>query len=122
MIPQLFRNQKPKYLQLSRMQTTTKISATYPQPDSELAATSGSIGFGIGGLLGNKRCLSVHSIRAERLKKDFWLYVVFNCASTPEIHLIRDPVKLGWKPLIKIEHYHIGPNKILQGKNQDEEI
>ena len=59
---------------------------------------------------------------AERLKKDFWLYVVFNCASTPEIHLIRDPVKLGWQPLIKIEHYHIGPNKILQGKNQDEEI
>ena len=59
---------------------------------------------------------------AERLKKDFWLYVVFNCASMPEIHLIRDPVKLGWQPLIKIEHYHIGANKILQGKNQDEEI
>ena len=58
---------------------------------------------------------------AERLKKDFWLYVVFNCASTTEIHLIRNPAKLGWKPLIKIEHYHIGPNKILQGKNQDEE-
>ena len=53
---------------------------------------------------------------AERLKKDFWLYVVFNCASTPEIHLIRAPVKLGWKPLIKIEHYHIGAEKVLNLK------
>ena len=51
---------------------------------------------------------------AERLKKDFWLYVVFNCASTPEIHLIRDPVKLGWQPLIKIEHYHVGAKSILE--------
>ncbi len=51
---------------------------------------------------------------AERLKKDFWLYVVFNCASTPEIHLIRDPVKLGWQPLIKIEHYHVSAKSILE--------
>ncbi len=53
---------------------------------------------------------------AERLKKDFWLYVVFNCASTPEIHLIRDPVKLGWQPLIKIEHYHVGAKSILEAE------
>jgi hypothetical protein len=53
---------------------------------------------------------------AERLKKDFWLYVVFNCASTPEIHLIRDPVKLGWKPLIKIEHYHVSAKSILEAE------
>ena len=51
---------------------------------------------------------------AERLKKDFWLYVVFNCASTPEIHLIQDPVKLGWQPLIKIEHYHVSAKSILE--------
>jgi len=112
MIPQLFRNQKPEYPQLSRMQTTTKISAT-----------GGSIGFGIGGLSRNKRCLSIHSIRAERLRKDYWLYVVFTClptgqagASTPEIHIIRDPVRLEWEPLVKIEHYHVGANTILRAE------
>jgi superfamily II DNA or RNA helicase len=51
---------------------------------------------------------------AERLKDDFWLYVVYNCATSPEIHIIRDPVRLGWKPLVKIEHYHIKPEKILK--------
>lgn len=28
---------------------------------------------------------------AERLQKDYWLYVVYNCASNPEIHTIQDP-------------------------------
>jgi hypothetical protein len=37
---------------------------------------------------------------AERLKQDYWLYVVFNCASTPEVHLIQDPIRLGWEPLV----------------------
>ncbi|MBN1235619.1 MAG: DUF3883 domain-containing protein [Methanotrichaceae archaeon] len=50
---------------------------------------------------------------AERLKEDYWLYVVFNCSSRPEIHIIQDPVKLGWKPLVKIEHYHVGADSIL---------
>ena len=53
---------------------------------------------------------------AERLKQDYWLYVVFNCAANPEIHVIQDPVRLGWEPLVKIEHYHIGAAKILSGK------
>lgn len=50
---------------------------------------------------------------AERLKKDYWLYVVYDCATEPNIHPIQDPVRLGWEPLIKIEHYHIGAKKIL---------
>jgi superfamily II DNA or RNA helicase len=50
---------------------------------------------------------------AERLKGDYWLYVVFNCASSPQVHTIQDPVRLGWEPLIKIEHYHVGAEKIL---------
>lgn len=118
MIPQLFRNQKPEYPQLSRMQATTKISATYPQPDSELAATSGSIGFGIGGLLGNKRCLSVHSIRAERLKNDYWLYVVFNCTTDPKVHVIQNPVRMGWKPVVKVEHFQVGAQKIFEAAKE----
>lgn len=52
---------------------------------------------------------------AERLKKDYWLYVIFNCGSTPELHPIQDPVQLGWEPLIKIEHYHVGAKKFLGG-------
>jgi hypothetical protein len=50
---------------------------------------------------------------AERLKNDYWLYVVFNCQSNSQIHLIQDPERLGWEPLIKVEHYHLGADKIL---------
>jgi hypothetical protein len=53
---------------------------------------------------------------AERLKKDYWLYVVFNCASKPEIHVVQDPTKLGWKPIIKVEHYQVSANVILQSE------
>lgn len=49
---------------------------------------------------------------AERLKQDYWLYVVFNCASTPQVYPVQDPVQLGWKPLVKIEHYNIDVEKI----------
>lgn len=50
---------------------------------------------------------------AERLHKDYWLYVVYNCASKPAIHTIQDPVRLGWEALVKVEHYHVGAEKIL---------
>ena len=49
---------------------------------------------------------------AERLKKDYWLYVVFNCATEPEVKLIRDPALLGWEPVVKVEHYHLGATEI----------
>ena len=51
---------------------------------------------------------------AERLKRDYWLYVVYNCSSEPEVHLVQDPARLGWEPLVKIEHYHVGSEKILR--------
>jgi hypothetical protein len=51
---------------------------------------------------------------AERLKTDFWLYVVFNCASKAEIRIVQDPARLNWEPLVKIEHYHVGPQVILE--------
>lgn len=51
---------------------------------------------------------------AERLKGDYWLYVVYNCASTPQVHVIQDPVRLGWQPIIKVEHYHIGADVVLR--------
>lgn len=54
---------------------------------------------------------------AERLQKDYWLYVVYNCASSPQIHKIQDPVKLGWEALVRVEHYHVGAEKILGVKS-----
>jgi hypothetical protein len=51
---------------------------------------------------------------AERLKNDYWLYVVFNCAATAELHTIQNPVTLGWEPLIKVEHYHVRAQEILK--------
>jgi len=50
---------------------------------------------------------------AVRLKQDFWLYAVFNCASEPDLHPIQDPARLGWEPIVMIEHYHVGANVIL---------
>jgi hypothetical protein len=51
---------------------------------------------------------------AERLKKDFWLYVVFNCGSQPEIRTVQDPARLNWQPLVKIEHYYTQASSILE--------
>ncbi|MCL6479533.1 MAG: DUF3883 domain-containing protein [Peptococcaceae bacterium] len=53
---------------------------------------------------------------AERLKKDYWLYVVFNCSSLPEIYPIQDPVQLGWEPIMRIEHYCLGAERILEDR------
>ncbi len=51
---------------------------------------------------------------AERLKKDFWLYVVYNCGTKPEIHTIQDPARMDWKALVKVEHYQISAPTVLE--------
>lgn len=51
---------------------------------------------------------------AERLRDDYWLYVVFDCATRPRLQVIQDPVKLGWEPVVKIEHYYVSPAPILR--------
>jgi hypothetical protein len=56
--------------------------------------------------------------KAEVVKQDYWLYVVFNCVNAPEVHTIQDPVRLGWKPLVTIEHYLVGPDKILKDASE----
>ncbi len=45
---------------------------------------------------------------AQRMKEDYWLYVVFNCASQPEVRLVQNPAQLGWEPVVKVEHYRVG--------------
>ena len=51
---------------------------------------------------------------AERLRSDYWLYVVYDCGSNATIHPIKDPVRMDWEPLVKIEHYHVGKKEILE--------
>jgi superfamily II DNA or RNA helicase len=53
---------------------------------------------------------------AERLKKDYWLYVAYNCGTTPELHLIHDPARLGWQPVVQVAHYHLGSDAILKAE------
>jgi len=50
---------------------------------------------------------------AGRLRGDYWLYVVYNCAGTPELHPIRDPFRLDWQSIVKVEHYQVGSQAIL---------
>lgn len=61
--------------------------------------------------------LSANEYRAaERLKTDYWLYAVFNCAAQPpqlpELNMVHDPARLGWEAVIRVEQYRVGPAAI----------
>jgi superfamily II DNA or RNA helicase len=56
---------------------------------------------------------------ADRLKNDYWLYVVYNCATQPEAHVIQDPIRVGWDPIVKVEHYHANAARILAAAIED---
>jgi SNF2 family DNA or RNA helicase len=57
--------------------------------------------------------LSANEYRAaERLKHDYWLYAVFNCAKSPELNSVQDPVRLGWEPVVRVEQYKVAPAAI----------
>jgi superfamily II DNA or RNA helicase len=53
---------------------------------------------------------------AERLKCDYWLYAVFNCAGTPELHTVNNPARLGWQTVMAVEHYRIGAEALRGAK------
>jgi len=45
-------------------------------------------------------------IKAQRFGKDYWLYVVVNCKSQPELHMIQDPAsKLSPKEEVSVVRY-----------------
>jgi len=47
-------------------------------------------------------------IKAQRFGKDYWLYVVTNCESTPQLHLIQDPAsKLSPTEEVSVVRYMI---------------
>ena len=58
---------------------------------------------------------------AERLKNDYWLYVVYNCSAKPEVHAIRNPARLGWKPIVKVEHYSVDARAIIMAEEKSEQ-
>jgi len=48
---------------------------------------------------------------AEDRRDCFWLYVVTNCSSNPELQEpIRDPARLDWNEVTKIAHYYLSVN------------
>ena len=51
---------------------------------------------------------------AERLKNDYWLYAVFNCGGNPELNAVQNPIQLGWKPVMAVEHYQVAADAIRQ--------
>ncbi len=54
---------------------------------------------------------------ALRLKGDYWLYVAFNCAGTPQLHTIQNPGHLGWQPVMAVEHYQVSASEVLGASN-----
>ncbi len=49
---------------------------------------------------------------ARRLRKDYWLYVVFHCAAQPSLNILREASRLDWQAVTKIEHYRLRQDSI----------
>jgi hypothetical protein len=56
---------------------------------------------------------------AQRLKGDYWLYTVFNCAGMPELNVLQDPARLGWTPVVTVEHYQITPAELRRSLSKE---
>ena len=54
---------------------------------------------------------------AERLKSEFWLYAVFNCRATPDLNTVQNPARLGWEPVVTVEHYVVKPDAVRSAGN-----
>ncbi|MEM3485785.1 MAG: DUF3883 domain-containing protein [Candidatus Methanomethyliaceae archaeon] len=52
---------------------------------------------------------------AQRLGRDYWLYVVIDCATKPRLITLQDPARLDWEPVVKIEHYVLPAGKLELG-------
>jgi superfamily II DNA or RNA helicase len=51
---------------------------------------------------------------AERLRGDYWLYVVYDCASTPRLQAVRDPARLAWEAVTQVARYHLSADLLTQ--------
>lgn len=58
--------------------------------------------------------LSANEYRtAQRLQQDYFLYVVYDCATNPTVHVIQNPASLNWQPVTRVEQYMAKPADIL---------
>ena len=52
---------------------------------------------------------------AEDRRECYWLYVVTNCSSDPELqNPIADPARFPWREFTKVEHYYLSVNALKQ--------
>lgn len=56
---------------------------------------------------------------AVRLKDDYWLYAVFNCASHPDIHLVQNPAAVQHDEIVKVVQYVYKPNIIIEYEEKE---
>lgn len=55
---------------------------------------------------------------AEDRRDCYWLYVVTNCATTPELQEpIKDPARFPWNAVTKIEHYTLPLDRLVQQRH-----
>ena len=59
---------------------------------------------------------------AKRLRQDYWLYVVFHCATQPTLNILRDPSTLDWQPVTKIEQYRLRQDSLKHPVELREEV
>ena len=59
---------------------------------------------------------------AEDRRDCYWLYIVTNCASVPEVQEpIRDPAKYPWHEASKVQHYWLDVNGLREPMELKEE-
>ncbi|MGQ9652416.1 MAG: protein NO VEIN domain-containing protein, partial [Phycisphaerae bacterium] len=55
---------------------------------------------------------------AEDRRDCYWLYVVTHCKTTPRLEAsVRDPARLNWKEITKVEHYCLAAEALLPPPN-----
>ena len=66
---------------------------------------------------------------AEDRRECYWLYMVTNCANTPELQEpIKDPARFPWHEVIKVAHYYLSvdtlkqPMEIREGQQTSEKM
>jgi hypothetical protein len=41
-------------------------------------------------------------------------------AGAPELYSLQDPARLGWKPVMTVEHYQLSPDSLLAAREKSE--
>jgi hypothetical protein len=89
---------------------------------SQHAATGGVRFIEVKGRAGRGEVsLSRHEfITAGRLIEDYWLYVVYDCGTKPDLLLIQDPARLDPEVVMAIEHYLLRRDKVEEAARRAE--